>query len=153
MRSTAAKSALMLVPEIALTPVFSRRLRAVFGIERRDPAFQSFCRASVMTSGGESIAARPASLSARVRPSLLHFEILGLVIVDEEHDASYRQHESPFYHARDVAVMRANFRRRVVVLGSATPLSKRFTTQNEASTNICDLPKSHRRAKTGRRRD
>ena len=46
---------------------------------------------------------------------------LGFVIVDEEHDTSYRQHESPFYHARDVAVMRANLSNAVVVLGSATP--------------------------------
>jgi primosomal protein N' (replication factor Y) len=46
---------------------------------------------------------------------------IGLIIVDEEHDTSYRQNESPFYNARDVAVMRANLAGAVVVLGSATP--------------------------------
>jgi primosomal protein N' (replication factor Y) len=48
------------------------------------------------------------------------------VLVDEEHDASYRQHESPFYHARDVAVIRANRASAVIVLGSATPALETF---------------------------
>jgi primosomal protein N' (replication factor Y) len=53
-------------------------------------------------------------------------ENIGLIIVDEEHDGSYRQHESPFYHGRDVAIVRANFANAVVVLGSATPALESF---------------------------
>src|SRR5439155_3500452 len=53
-------------------------------------------------------------------------EDLGLIVVDEEHDPSYRQHESPFYNARDVAVMRAHFGGAVVVLGSATPAMESY---------------------------
>jgi len=53
-------------------------------------------------------------------------ENIGLAIVDEEHDTSYRQHESPFYNARDVGVMRAHLAGAVVVLGSATPAMESF---------------------------
>jgi primosomal protein N' (replication factor Y) len=114
------KSALMLVPEIALTPMFSRRLRAVFG--------SSVAILHSSLSPGERydewrrIHRGEARIVIGTRSAIFApLRDLGLVIVDEEHDASYRQHESPFYHARDVAVIRANYASAVVVLGSATP--------------------------------
>jgi primosomal protein N' (replication factor Y) len=114
------RSALMLVPEIALTPLFSRRLRAVFG--------PSVAILHSSLSPGERfdewrrIHRGEARIAIGTRSAVFApLRDLGLVIVDEEHDGSYRQHESPFYHARDVAVMRANFASAVVVLGSATP--------------------------------
>ncbi|HXH70690.1 MAG TPA: primosomal protein N', partial [Pyrinomonadaceae bacterium] len=119
------KSALMLVPEIALTPVFSRRLRAVFGNEvailhsnlSTGERFDEWRR---LRSGTARIAI--GTRSAVFAP----LQNIGLIIVDEEHDSSYRQHESPFYHGRDVAIVRANFAKAVVVLGSATPALESF---------------------------
>ncbi len=119
------KSALMLVPEIALTPVFSRRLRTVFGDEvailhsnlSTGERFDEWRR---LRSGAARIAI--GTRSAVFAP----LKNIGLIIVDEEHDGSYRQHESPFYHGRDVAIVRASFAKAVVVLGSATPALESF---------------------------
>ena len=116
----ADRSSLMLVPEIALTPVFSRRLRSVFGAEvailhsnlSQGERFDEWRR---IRSGDARVVI--GTRSAIFAP----LEKLGLIIVDEEHDTSYRQNESPFYNARDVAVMRANLAGSVAVLGSATP--------------------------------
>jgi primosomal protein N' (replication factor Y) len=119
------KTALMLVPEIALTPVFSRRLQAIFG---QDVAIlhsnlspgERFDEWRRIRSGDARVVI--GTRSAVFAP----LENLGIVIVDEEHDGSYRQNESPFYHARDVAVVRANRADAVVVLGSATPSLETF---------------------------
>jgi primosomal protein N' (replication factor Y) len=114
------RSSLMLVPEISLTPIFSRRLRAVFG--------QSVAILHSNLSPGERfdewrrIKRGEARIAIGTRSAVFApLEDIGLVIVDEEHDASYRQNESPFYHGRDVAVMRAHSANAVIVLGSATP--------------------------------
>ena len=119
------KGAIMLVPEIALTPIFSRRLRRVFG--------EAVAILHSNLSPGERYDEwrRIHSGSARVvigTRSAIFAPVtdLGLIIIDEEHDTSYRQSESPFYNARDLAVMRANRNGGVVVLGSATPSLESF---------------------------
>jgi primosomal protein N' (replication factor Y) len=133
------KSAMMLVPEIALTPVFSRRLRAVFGDEvailhsnlSTGERFDEWRR---LRSGAARIAI--GTRSAVFAP----LRNLGLVIVDEEHDSSYRQHESPFYHGRDVAIVRANFAGAVIVLGSATPALESFHNAHNGKYVYLTLP-------------
>ncbi len=132
----AGRSALMLVPEIALTPIFSRRLRAVFGDEvailhsnlspgERFDEWRRIRRGSARVAIG--------TRSAVFAP----LSNIGLVIVDEEHDPSYRQHESPYYHGRDVGVMRAMFADAVIVLGSATPaLESYYNVQNGKYTYL-----------------
>jgi primosomal protein N' (replication factor Y) len=132
-------SALMLVPEIALTPVFSRRLRSVFGREvailhsSLSPG-ERFDEWRRIRHGGARIAI--GTRSAIFAP----LEGIGLIIVDEEHDPSYRQHESPFYNARDVAVMRAHLANAVVVLGSATPAMESFFNSQTGKYNYLRLP-------------
>jgi primosomal protein N' (replication factor Y) len=119
------KTALMLVPEIALTPIFSRRLRSVFGDEVA--ILHSSLSAGERFDEWRRLRAGTARIAIGTRSAVFApLEDLGVVIVDEEHDASYRQQESPFYNARDVAVMRANLAGAVVVLGSATPSLESF---------------------------
>ena len=114
------KSSLMLVPEIALTPIFSRRLRAVFG--SRVAILHSNLSQGERFDEWRRIRRGEARVVIGTRSAVFApLHDLGLVIVDEEHDGSYRQNDSPFYNARDVAVMRANLLGAVVVLGSATP--------------------------------
>ena len=116
----AGRSSLMLVPEIALTPIFSRRLRAVFGQEVA--ILHSNLSQGERYDEWRRIRRGEARVVIGTRSAIFApLTDIGLIIVDEEHDTSYRQNESPFYNARDVAVMRANLAGAVVVLGSATP--------------------------------
>jgi primosomal protein N' (replication factor Y) len=119
------KTSLMLVPEIALTPVFSRRLRAVFG--NQVAILHSNLSTGERFDEWRRLRAGTARIAIGTRSAVFApLENIGLIIVDEEHDGSYRQHESPFYHGRDVAIVRANFAKAVVVLGSATPALESF---------------------------
>lgn len=132
-------TALMLVPEISLTPVFSRRLRAVFGsdvaiLHSNLSAGERFDEWRRIRSGEARIAI--GTRSAVFAP----LQDIGLIIVDEEHDPSYRQHESPFYHARDVAVMRAHKAGAVVVLGSATPSMETYFNAKKGKYEYLRLP-------------
>ncbi len=135
----AGRSAMMLVPEISLTPLFARRLRTVFGSDvailhsnlSQGERFDEWRR---IRRGDARIAI--GTRSAVFAP----LENIGLVIIDEEHDASYRQHESPFYNARDVGVMRAHLAGAVVVLGSATPAMESFYNAQTGKYTYLHLP-------------
>jgi len=119
------RSAMMLVPEIALTPVFSLRLRAVFGSEVA--ILHSNLSAGERYDEWRRIRRGDARVVIGTRSAVFApLEDIGLIVVDEEHDPSYRQHESPFYNARDVSVMRAHSAGAVVVLGSATPAMESY---------------------------
>ena len=114
------KSAIVLVPEISLTPQTVRRFRARFGsklsvLHSRLSDRERFEEWNRINSGKVQIAI--GARSALFAP----FNNLGLIVVDEEHDSSYKQSESPRYHARDVAVVRGKMENALVILGSATP--------------------------------
>jgi len=114
------EQALLLVPEIALTPVFASRLKERFGeriaiLHSSLSASERFDQWWRARRGEVDVAIGPRS--ALFTP----FQRLGLLVVDEEGDAAYKQDETPRYNARDLAVVRAQFRNIPVVLGSATP--------------------------------
>jgi len=133
------KSSMMLVPEIALTPVFSRRLRAVFGDEVA--ILHSNLSTGERFDEWRRIRRGHARIVIGTRSAVFApLQNLGLLIVDEEHDGSYRQHESPFYNGRDVAVVRANFAGATVVLGSATPALETFHNTQTGKYEYLQLP-------------
>ncbi|MBV9216202.1 MAG: primosomal protein N' [Acidobacteria bacterium] len=133
------RSAMMLVPEIALTPVFSRRLRAIFGTDVA--ILHSNLSAGERYDEWRRIRRGEARIAIGTRSAVFApLENIGLIIVDEEHDASYRQHESPFYNARDVGVMRASLAGAVVVLGSATPAMESFYNSQAGKYEYLRLP-------------
>ena len=135
----AGRSAMMLVPEIALTPVFSRRLRAVFGADVA--ILHSNLSPGERYDEWRRIRRGDARIAIGTRSAVFApLENIGLVIVDEEHDTSYRQHESPFYNARDVGVMRASLAGAIVVLGSATPAMESFYNTQSGKYKYLHLP-------------
>ncbi|HEX7680287.1 MAG TPA: primosomal protein N', partial [Thermoanaerobaculia bacterium] len=114
------EQALLLVPEISLTPVFASRLKERFGeriaiLHSSLSASERFDQWWRARRGEVDVAIGPRS--ALFTP----FQRLGLLVVDEEGDAAYKQDETPRYNARDLAVVRAQFRGIPIVLGSATP--------------------------------
>ena len=118
-------TALMLVPEIALTPVFSRRLRAIFG--DAVAILHSNLSDGERTDEWRRIKEGEARVVIGTRSAVFApLENLGIIVVDEEHETSYKQDETPRYHGRDTAIVRAVQAGAVVVLGSATPSLESF---------------------------
>ena len=116
----AGKSALLLVPEIGLTPAMAGQMVAAFGGEVA--LLHSQLTPDERAEQWHRIRRGEARMVVGTRSAVFAPMVnLGLIIVDEEHDSSYKQEETPRYHGRDVAVMRAKFNEAVVVLGSATP--------------------------------
>ncbi len=114
------EQALLLVPEISLTPVFASRLKERFGeriavLHSNLSASERFDQWWRARRGEVDVAIGPRS--ALFTP----FQRLGLIVVDEEGDGAYKQEETPRYNARDLAVVRAQNRKIPIVLGSATP--------------------------------
>ncbi|OAN17040.1 primosomal protein N' [Photobacterium jeanii] len=116
----AGKQALILVPEIGLTPQTINRFKRRFNVplETIHSGLNDTERLSAWLAGRDN----QAGIIIGTRSALFTpFANLGIIIVDEEHDASYKQQDSLRYHARDIAVLRANKENIPVVLGSATP--------------------------------
>src|SRR2546422_266127 len=114
------QQALLLVPEISLTPVFAARLKERFG--ERIAILHSSLSASERYD--QWWRARRGEVDVAIGPRsalFTPFHELGMIVVDEEGDGAYKQDENPRYNARDLAVVRAQLRGIPVVLGSATP--------------------------------
>jgi primosomal protein N' (replication factor Y) len=117
------KSALMLVPEIALTPQTIERFRARFeGRDIRVAVLHSHLSAGERHDQWQAIRSGKARVVIGARSALFApLRDPGVIVVDEEHESGYKQDESPRYHARDAAVLRGHLEKIPVVLGSATP--------------------------------
>ena len=114
------RQVLVLLPEIALTEPFLKRFHDRFGCE--PVAWHSGLRATQRRRAWRAIASGEARVTVGARSALfLPYANLGLIVVDEAHETSFKQEDGVHYHARDVAVMRAKFERCPVILASATP--------------------------------
>ncbi|MBR7107398.1 MAG: primosomal protein N' [Lentisphaeria bacterium] len=132
------KSAIVLVPEISLTPQTVRRFRSRFGdrlcvLHSRLSDGERFDEWNRINSGEAQIVI--GARSALFAP----FRNLGLIVVDEEHESSYKQSESPRYMARDVAVMRGKLEDAVVILGSATPSAESVYNARQGKFLLCRM--------------
>jgi primosomal protein N' (replication factor Y) (superfamily II helicase) len=114
------RQTLVLLPEIALTEPFLKRFMDRFGCE--PVVWHSGLRQSHRRRSWRAIATGKASVVVGARSALfLPYRNLGLIVVDEAHEASFKQEDGVQYHARDVAVMRAKLEQVPVILASATP--------------------------------
>jgi len=133
------RGALLLVPEIGLTPAVAAQFHHRFG--PRVAMLHSAFHDSERAQEWRRIHSGEASVVVATRSGVFApVHNLGLIIVDEEHDQSYKQQDTPRYHGRDVAVVRARDARAVAVLGSATPsLETRYNAERGKYTRL-ELP-------------
>ena len=162
------KQVLYLVPEIALTTQLINRIRAVFGnsVGIYHSKFSENERVeiwnSILHEGDDKLDAKHFNIVLGTRSALfLPFNNLGLIIIDEEHDNSYKQQDpAPRYHARDAAMYLANLHKAKVLLGTATPsfesyynalhnkfglvrIAERHGNASLPTTVVCDLKKEN----------
>ncbi len=140
----AGKGAIVLVPEISLTPQTVERFKARFSSGPRQTlvaVLHSQLSAGERHDEWHKIRQGRARIVIGARSAVFApVEPLGLIIVDEEHEHSYKQEEAPRYHARDVAVVRGQRDGAVVVLGSATPSLESYFNALRGKYRLLELP-------------
>jgi len=135
----AGRSAILLVPEIGLTPAVAADLYQAFGDEVA--ILHSALTDPERAEQWHRIKRGDARVVVGTRSAVFApVSSLALIIVDEEQDASYKQEETPRYHARDVAVMRAKMANAVVVVGSATPSLESYFNAKSNKYALLELP-------------
>jgi primosomal protein N' (replication factor Y) (superfamily II helicase) len=135
----AGRSAILLVPEIGLTPAVAADLHQIFGDEVA--ILHSALSDKERAQQWHRIKSGDARMVVGTRSAVFApVADLALIIVDEEHDSSYKQEETPRYHARDIAVMRAKMANAVVVLGSATPSLESYFNAKKNKYALVELP-------------
>ncbi|HWZ83024.1 MAG TPA: primosomal protein N' [Terriglobales bacterium] len=133
------RSSILLVPEIGLTPAVAADLHQVFGDEVA--ILHSGLTGDERAEQWHRIKRGEARVVVGTRSAVFApVSDLALIIVDEEQDSSYKQEETPRYHARDVAVIRANMVGAVVVLGSATPSLESYYNAKKNKYSLLELP-------------
>jgi primosomal protein N' (replication factor Y) len=134
------KDAIVLVPEIALTPQTVERFRARFQ-KQEVTVLHSNLSAGERHDQWHKIRDGQSHIVIGPRSAVFApVQALGLIVVDEEHETSYKQEEAPRYNARDVAVMRGKIEHAAVVLGSATPALESFYNAKRGRYTLTSLP-------------
>ena len=138
------QGAIVLVPEISLTPQTVERFKARFSsgkLQTLVAVLHSHLSAGERHDEWHKIRQGRARIVIGARSAIFApVEPLGLIVVDEEHEHTYKQEEAPRYHARDVAVMRGQMERAVVVLGSATPSLESYYNCRRGKFTLLELP-------------
>jgi primosomal protein N' (replication factor Y) (superfamily II helicase) len=133
------REAIVLVPEIALTPQMVNRFKGRFG--NLVAVLHSGLSAGEKYDEWRKIQRKEVKVVVGARSAIFApFENLGIIIIDEEHETSYKQEEMPRYHARDVAIERAQKNKCPVVLGSATPSLESFARAQKGVYTLLSLP-------------
>src|SRR5213075_600258 len=133
------QSAIVLVPEIALTPQTVARFRAAFG--DRVAVLHSALSDGERYDAWLALRRGEKRIAVGARSAIFApLKDLGAIVVDEEHESSYKQGEAPRYHAREVATVRARAEGAVVVLGSATPSLESWTNAASGKYELLTLP-------------
>jgi len=138
------KGAIVLVPEIALTPQTVERFKARFSsgkLQTLVAVLHSHLSSGERHDEWHKIRQGRARIVIGARSAIFApVDPLGLIIVDEEHEHTYKQEESPRYHARDVAIMRGQMEGAPVVLGSATPSLETYFNCRKGKFTLLELP-------------
>jgi primosomal protein N' (replication factor Y) (superfamily II helicase) len=136
----AGKQVVVLVPEISLTPQMARRFRGRLGDQVG--IFHSGLSAGERFEVWKGIREDRLKVVLGPRSAIFApFANLGLIILDEEHDGSYKQTEKPRYHARSVALVRARSAEAMVILGSATPSLDSLHNAKRGKYRLLEMPK------------
>jgi primosomal protein N' (replication factor Y) len=135
----AGRGSILLVPEIGLTPGVAADLHSIFGDEIA--ILHSSLSDAERAEQWHRIRRGEARIAVGTRSAIFApVRELALIIVDEEHDNSYKQEETPRYHGRDVAVVRAKALNATVVLGSATPSLESYYNATHGKYGLIELP-------------
>lgn len=134
------KEAIVLVPEIALTPQMVNRFKGRFG--SNVAVMHSALSNGEKYDEWRKIQAKEVKVVVGARSAIFApFENIGIIIIDEEHETTYKQEDQPRYHARDVAIKRGQFHHCPVVLGSATPTLESFARAKKGVYQLQTLAK------------
>jgi len=141
----AGKTALVLVPEIALTPQTVERFSSRFTPQGIEVAvLHSHLSEGERHDEWHRVRSGQARIAIGARGAVFApLENLGLIVIDEEHDNSYKQDEGPRYHARDLAVVRGKMEPCAVLLGSATPSLESFENYRKGKYDLLELSHRH----------
>src|SRR5699024_5683327 len=134
------KEAIVLVPEIALTPQMVRRFKGRFG--SKVAVLHSALSIGEKYDEWRKVQRKEVSVVVGARSAVFApFENLGIIIIDEEHETTYKQEEAPRYHARDVAIKRGEYNQCPIILGSATPTLESFARARKDVYTLLSLTK------------